>query len=260
MTIAIKRENGQMFYFDAVETYSQQYASQVTKHPIDKSGNISDHIFKDNATFSVKGVVSNVDFNTSRLFNTQTLMPKVVYTAGTGKVGSVIVSGGSTDKSGFLPDSISQFLSSEPPTVTFGSGAGFDHQDIIKRSLIDIRDNQEIVTLYEVERGELKNPHINLAITKVVFKETVGSGDLLEVDLDLEQVDFSYLRYTAVPEDVVAEFARLAAADKANLGDKSENPKLPERSMNDTKLLYDQQVLGKSTTIPGRVNEAINGN
>ena len=69
MTLAIKwgdeaSDVSGMIYFDAVTLYNRSYTGQVTKHPVDLGGNITDHFIRENPRFTLSGVISSVDIDT----------------------------------------------------------------------------------------------------------------------------------------------------------------------------------------------------
>src|SRR5690554_6972938 len=65
MALAIIFEDDSVAYLDAVTNYTKSKASSVSQHPVDRSALVTDHITKDNPTFSLRAVVSSADFNTT---------------------------------------------------------------------------------------------------------------------------------------------------------------------------------------------------
>ena len=61
MTIAIKRENGDLIWFDAVTEFGRQYRGSVSSNPIETGGKITDHITTENPVFTLTAVVSDAD-------------------------------------------------------------------------------------------------------------------------------------------------------------------------------------------------------
>ena len=66
MTYAIKRNNGDILWFDAIEGFEETYSSSVTKHPIATGSLVSDHVVKDNPVLNLRGILSDADFNFNR--------------------------------------------------------------------------------------------------------------------------------------------------------------------------------------------------
>lgn len=69
----------QIFTLDVTQDYSESHKATVTKHPVEEGSPLSDHIFLDNPSMSIKGVITDYDagdgshidlssFNQSNLF------------------------------------------------------------------------------------------------------------------------------------------------------------------------------------------------
>lgn len=121
MSFALKWEAdetqaGGLIYFDAVTSYTESFKGSVTKHPVDGSGNISDHYINSNPTFTLSVVISGADISltTFALSDQDSDKPTNARPAPTG------VSVTSSDQSllsKFLPNVIGQFLPDTLPTV-----------------------------------------------------------------------------------------------------------------------------------------------
>jgi hypothetical protein len=54
--------NGKVISLDVNTDVEGTFPVKVTSHPIEGGGNVSDHMIKENATFTIKGAVSNANF------------------------------------------------------------------------------------------------------------------------------------------------------------------------------------------------------
>lgn len=240
MTLAIKwgddtSDVSGMIYFDAVTVYNRSYTGQVTKHPVDLGGNITDHFIRENPRFTLSGVISSVDISTNVATLSATTGETIINERGV--VAPVQV--GSSDQSiisRLLPASISQFVGSTgKPDVVLDAERQEDRESI--RELITnltngVRFNEktgqfdpyiEIIKLYEFDGVTLRRVTGNLVITSIAYNESPESGEALYVDLQIEQVTFAYLKKTQIPKDV-AQSLRGKSAPKADKGKVDSTP------------------------------------
>ena len=229
MTLAIKwgdqtSDVSGMIYFDAVTLYNRSYTGQVTKHPIDLGGNITDHFIRENPRFTLSGVISSVDIDTQMwvlpaLYEEGTVVNQRPY------VQPVQVQSSNLSMiSNMLPASISQFVGAAKPEVTLDVARQEDREAIrdLLTSLIDgVRINDEtgqfdpyihIIQLLEFDGLNLRRSTDNLVITSIAYNESPDSGEALYVDLQIEQVTFAYLKKTEIPQDVQASLQKKAAS------------------------------------------------
>lgn len=235
-------------YFDAVATYTTSYTGQVTKHPVDSGGNISDHFIVDNPKFTISAVISSEDISTSG--------------GGTGLIadedGNVPfnvslapseVSVNSTDQSvlrQFIPDSIGQFLSDSKPTVVTDD-ARQSQIEAIKSLLLRLVYNRanddsfidnriHLLKIYEFEGLVAKRVNTDIVMTSIVFREDVNTGDGLFCDMNFEKVSFSFLRKTTIPKNILASLNK-KASDKSTkskvTGKENTNPDTPPQNDRD---------------------------
>lgn len=228
MTLAIKwgdeaSDVSGMIYFDAVTLYNRSYTGQVTKHPVDLGGNITDHFIRENPRFTLSGVISSVDIST----NVATLSGITGETIVNERGVVAPVQVGSSNQSlisRLLPASISQFTGSGKPEVTLDGERQEDRESI--RELITnltngVRFNEdtgqfdpyvEVIRLYEFDGVTLRRATDNLVITSINYNESSDSGDALYVDLQIEQVTFAYLKKTEIPQDVQSSLQKKASS------------------------------------------------
>lgn len=240
MTIAIKRENGDMIYFDAVLRYSRQYSSTVSKHPVEDKSPISDHITLENPTFSFRGVVSNVDMMEHRPdnYNRQIV-------SNTGELQFIRQKRNNMTlvkvETTLLQSVMGNYFPPPKPIVVVDHNQE-DYQSIVLSTLEEIRRKKEIVSLVEYEALigtevlQVKQPiHTNMVITSYSIDEDPNTGDVLEIEVTLERVKFVPLRETIVPDDVV-ESLKDQADDAGSKGDQTGTPK--EIPPNTTRARY----------------------
>ncbi len=230
MTMALKwgredPDNQGMIWFDAVTAYSESYTGQVTKHPVDTGGNITDHFIKDNPKFTISAVITGVDISNNSYLITDGEGNYPVNT--TAPVNSVSVN--STDDSvlgKFIPDSIGQFLPVSTPDVVMDA-ARTDLIDQIKFLLVDLMSglklnpqtnqydsNIQIVELYQFEGTLLTDIIFDLVMTNISFEERPDTGRALYCNMTFEQVSFVFLQKTAIPVTVSQSISKKAAAKK----------------------------------------------
>lgn len=228
MTLAIRwgednTDNSGFIYMDAVTSYTRNYKGQVTKHPVDQGGNITDHFIKDNPTFTISAVITGVDISTGT-YLIQDLEGNTPYNSG---VAPSAVSVNSTDDSvlrRFIPDSLGQFLSDSTPDVVVDTQR-IDLIEQIRDALIGLNSgvkfnedtgqfdsNIELVRLFEFDGYLLKRILNNLVITNITFREDANTGFALYCDITFEQITFASLRKTEIPQDVQQTLSKKAAS------------------------------------------------
>ena len=233
-----------LLFFDAVTSFTQSYKGAVTKHPIDKGGNITDHFINENPTFQVSAIFTGVGVGTSlwlitddesNLANNSFLPPSEV-------------SVNSTDASTltkFLPDSIGQFLPDRTPSVTMDTS----RENILEKIRLDLKNlsngikwNEKtnhfdpeikLITLYEMDKksGRLVRPLIDLVVTSLSFREDANTGYGLYADISFEQVTFVELVKTAIPKRPKPAVVK-KAAPKVDKGTCDSTPKNPADAAN----------------------------
>lgn len=211
-------------YFDAVTTYSKDYKGQVTKHPIDGGGNITDHFIKENPVFSISGVVSGADISATPLMlaDYQNRAP----TNANSQPAEVSINSGTSGLQKYLPDSISQFLTIGNPSVQFDeSSFRLDWTEAVEDQLIGLMEGIkyndktskfdsyiQTVELYVFDEDKVISRIIpNLVMVNFRNKEDVNTGDGLFFDITLEQVTFVTLEKAELPKDVTTPLKKKVA-------------------------------------------------
>lgn len=239
MSFAIKwgdesPENAGFIYFDAVTNWNQHYSGEVTSHPIDGGGNISDHFIRHNPKFTLSGVISSIDLSTNSWLISDSTGTENPYNV---KQAPSSVSVLSTDNSvlnKFIPSSIGQFIPDTTPVVLLDPQfIGQEVIDSIKDALIRLvysgkKYNDKTgqfdsvintVTIYEyggssgtnITRAWPQYSTEKIVITDITFKEDVESGFGLYCDVSFEQVEFVSLKKVSVPKNVVSSLAKKSA-------------------------------------------------
>lgn len=231
MSLAIRwgennAEDGGFLYFDAVTAYTQDYTGSVSAHPIDAGASIVDHYIKNNAKFTLSGVITGVDVSTGSYL----IQDGEGTFAFNSRFPPTKVSVNSTDNSvlnRFIPASVSQFLPETTPDIVMDA-ARADVIDQVRDTLIDLTSgsklneqtgqfdsNIQIVRLFEY-KGTLLNRIINnLVITSIRFNEDANTGSALYCDISFEQVTFAFLKKTELPKDVQQPIKKKAAPKKS---------------------------------------------
>ena len=223
MTFAIKwgsldsDESSGFIYFDAISASSANYRGQVTKHPIDSGGTISDHFIKENPVFQFTGIITGTDLSSSSYL--------IRGDGGEGAFNSKVAPASVKLKNSaagllqYLPSSVSQFLDKTSSEIVMDQDIRTDSnyeiacRDIIVNLIQGISYNREsqqlenkinLIELYEFDQDNSirKPPTGNLVLTNFSVNETPESGDALLVDITLEQVEFATLKKEALPQDV----------------------------------------------------------
>lgn len=219
-TVDLVSSTSGFIYFDAVAAYSKSYTGQVTKHPVDGGGNISDHFIVENPRFVISAIITGQDISTGS-FLIQSEDGASPYNTG---VAPSAVSVKSTDQSvlkKFIPDSIGQFLSDSTPEVQVDPARSdlLDNiQDLLSR-LVYNRDNDDsfvdnkinLLKILEFDGVNLRKMSTSVVMTSITFKEDVNTGYGLYCDMTFEKVTFSFLKKTVLPKNIVASLSKKAS-------------------------------------------------
>lgn len=225
---------GGFLFFDAVTVWTRSYTGNVTKHPINSGGTVTDHFIKNNPIFTLSAVLSGTDISlTSAL-----LTNEIGDTPTNVRTSPNAVSVGSTDQSllmKFIPNVVGQFIPDMLPEVQmdgFRSDTLEEVQDILTNlqsgegysqltGMYETRINT--VNLYEtngllslVKKLPKADPNAFLVITSVNFREDADSGYALYADITFEQVLFTSSKKTELSRDVNSSLEKKASTKKSN--------------------------------------------
>ena len=228
------KQDGGFIYLDAVTSYTQNFSGQITKHPIDSGGNVTDHWIRNNPVFSIGAVITGVDISTGTYLIRDDAGNAPLNSSEAPKPVSV----NSTDQSvlkKFIPDSIGQFLSDSQPEVIVDARR-MDLLGQIRQALVDLTNSItfnektrqfdptiQLVRLYEYDKTRLRKFFDNLVMTKITFKEDPNTGHGLYCDITFEQVTFAFLKKTDIPKDV-QDSLKKKATPKASKGKQDSTP------------------------------------
>jgi hypothetical protein len=199
MTYAIRRENGDVLYFDAITSIQEQYSATVTKHPLARGAFVSDHTIVDNIKFTLNAILSDADFNLNRPFeegwqsvtnkqfvnNTRTSIP-------------VKISNEGAKWRSFLPEVVSQFTANTIPTVTVTAQSKVKTAKAVRSDLLDIFDKKEAFTLVEYNTNLVSRLWANVILTSITFTEDADSGTGLFPMMGMEQVTYTNVEFADI--------------------------------------------------------------
>lgn len=232
-------------YFDAVSVFTTSYTGQVTKHPVDSGGNISDHFIVDNPRFTMSACISAEDISSSS-FLIQDELGNTPYNT---REAPSAVSVNSTDQSvlrKFIPDVIGQFLSDISPDINVDTAREnllSNTKDLLLR-LVYSKENDDtfvdnkinLLKILEFNGLNIRKVSHDIVMTGIVFREDANLGDGLFCDMTFEQISFSFLKKTTIPKNITSALNK-KGADKATkskaTGAEITEPPIPEQT-NDT--------------------------
>lgn len=192
MTYAIRRNNGDVLYFDAITNFEEQYNAQITKHPLASGSFISDHTITDNKKFTLKAVLSDADFNlhrpsdegwvsvTDKQFtnNTQTDVPVKITNEG-------------AKWRSFLPEVVSQFTAATIPTVTVTPQSKVKTAHAVRFDLLTMFEEKESFTLLEYNTNLVSRLWADVSFTSLSFAEDADTGEGLFPTMAMEQAVYT---------------------------------------------------------------------
>lgn len=273
MTVAIKRKNGDLIWLDAVLSYDRTYSSQISKHPIEDGSVVTDNVTKDNSRFNLSGVITNADFNTTRPVISSAeakayeLSDRQIYNSQPIPSGSKPVIGkGASPLTKYLPESVSQFVEGQPPSVEVPDSQRPDWVYEVEDILVDIQRNHELVSILEFNGSVIETVYNDCYMGNLTIREDVETGDAINVSMDIEQVTFVTLVETTLSQDVVNSLKN-KTTKKVNKG--SVQGSKTEATVNDGKKTETelssngvdaQELKDKRSNLAKIVDRALGGN
>ncbi|QNO00059.1 hypothetical protein QGX20_gp145 [Pseudomonas phage phiPsa300] len=217
MSIVIRRNNGDILWFDAITQYDVNYTATVTKHPVASGGFISDHTTTDNVILNISGILSDADFNINRpanlgslptfQFDTGAHVPvdenglyKPVskqYTNNSAVVYPVTI----TDKSSInkiLPEVIAQFTKDTIPDAFVTQQDKDKTAKAVQRELIRMWKEREEFQVLDLLEDFVIDSFGPCVLTNLTFREDESSGEALFPTMTIEQVVFTDLQEITV--------------------------------------------------------------
>jgi len=216
MTVAIKRENGDLIWFDAILQLSRTYTGSVSKHPLESGAVVSDHVTKENPIITISGVISDVDFNLNRPVITASdaanyNISNKQFVNNTPVSATPVITPGDNALRRLLPESVAQFLDEQPAGVVVPEADRPKFAAALESDLTDMWSNTEEFELIDFEGNRIDTVYNNCVITSLSFKEDPDSGDALWPELTIEQVTFAESTSVAIPQRVAASIQSKAS-------------------------------------------------
>jgi len=199
MTIAIRRKNGDTLWFDAIEGFDEVLTATTTKHPIGSGAFVTDHIIKDNPRFTLRGILSDADFNFNRpnigsdYEGWQSVTSNKQYVNNTPTNSPVSINTNTNTFKKFLPESISQYTSTEIPEVVVTEQPKVKSASAVRMDLMQMWDDKEEFTLLDLETNLVRRSWTNCVFTSLSFSENADGGDsqALFPVMEIEQVRYA---------------------------------------------------------------------
>lgn len=260
-TTVLMRSNGDILWFDAILSFTKNYTAQVTKHPIERGGVVSDHVTLDNISFQLSGVISNADFNTDRLDNeAQNSLYEYLDDIGTGRINIVNnspledgaeITYQENPLTKYLPEAAAAFLDQSAPTVSMteafkltGAGAMENYFTLMQRG-------KELFTVLEIFDNVVRRYEHNCVFTNVSFTVDPESGDAVYPNLTFESVVFVESALVKIPKKVTDKLKKKSESKQnkgAQSGTKSEGdaPKEVPKRVSAAKQARDKSIANEA--------------
>lgn len=213
MSIVIRRNNGDILWFDAITQYDVTYSASVTKHPVATGGYVSDHTTIDNVVLQISGVLSDADFNINRPANLGALESynefdlghvetderglykgtTKQYTNNTAVVVPVQIKE-TTSINKILPEVIAQFTKDTIPTVIVTPQNKAKTAKAVQRELIYMWKTREEFQVLDLLEEFVMDSFGPCVFTNLTFREDETTGDGLFPNMTIEQVVFTDLQ------------------------------------------------------------------
>ena len=197
MPIVIRRNNGDVLWFDAVTEYGATYSSTATKHPIATGGFVSDHVIKDNVVIQLNAVLSDADFNLSRATGADNIYrPKEFTNYTVTAVPVQITEGSSINK--LLPEVIAKFTKDTIPEVIVTPQSKAKSAHKVKLDLIEMWNNSEEFQILDVVENSIREQFSPCVLTNLSFREDASTGMGVFPNMTIEQLKFTDVKEVQV--------------------------------------------------------------
>ncbi len=237
MALALLFPDDSVLYLDAIPNYSKPHSSQVSSHPIDNSANVTDHISKNNRTFTVQGIVSSADFQReyTRSLDILQEFENQIQSEFNNPVSPSNIQDNfplSELLPGFVPQNLFGKNEADFETDEF---RGYSHETA-RDLLNEAWDKGYLLTLldydYDTNLGRTVNvrQYENLVITNFNDNENVQTGDSLEFNITFQKVRFALLKEVDI--NVTASDVEDAASGESNEGSQSSVDGQDESNLN----------------------------
>lgn len=192
MTYAIRRQNGDVLWFDAITDVTEDYIATISKHPLSTGSFVSDHTTVDNKKFNIRAVLSDADFNLNRPSEEgwRNISDKQ-YTNDTQTAKTVVIKQEGAKWRSFLPEVVSQFTANTTPVVTVTPQSKVKTAHAVRLDLIGLLEDRESFALVEYNTNLVARSWDNVVMTGLSFTEDPETGEGLFPVMQMEQVVYT---------------------------------------------------------------------
>lgn len=264
MTIAIKRTNGDLIWFDAVVGFGRQFSGSVSKHPLETGSVITDHTTIDNEIITLNGVLSDADFNLNRpLIDSQQAMTYGLQNkqfvnntpvtsrdaSGTPLYQNVTIDEGN-NLARFLPESIGQFFGTNKPTVEVTAPEKVKLALTVADDLIAMHKNREEFELINFgDDKKIREIFSNCVMTGLNFSEDPDSGTAVYPNMVIERVKYATSTSVRVRTRVSKDMQKQATSQD-NKGKQAGGSGVTDRNLSkDVEQLNSNKTSGDLTSV-----------
>ena len=178
----------QIFCLDVTQDYSESHKATVTSHPVEEGSPISDHVYVDNPSISIKGLISDYDAGTQSMIDL------------------------SSYDSSIFQDVVN--LISDVSDMITGADSLTDPEPVTLRSiefakalkLCFYKSHLFSLIIKDDLSGEIVDHFTTVAIDSLDFNRSTSMGaGVLSVDIKLKQVRTAKIRRTEITNAEKAE-------------------------------------------------------
>lgn len=228
MSLAIKRENGDLLWFDAVLDWNRSLSGNVSSHPLENGGVITDHTTINNEAITFNGILTDADFNLSRpvidpaqaqvygITNKQFVNNTPVNqldSTGTPQYNNVTITD-TGNAVAYLPESVGQFFSANAPTVRVSGANKVKTALAVKTTLIDMFNGREKFVLLSFMESRIEDAFENCVMTSLSFREDSETGSGVYPNISLQRVAFANSSSVKITQRVAEPVQKKAAAQQ----------------------------------------------
>lgn len=182
--IVLKTANNDLFWFDAVVSYSEELSRTVTAFPVQSGGVITDHISESNRRFSLSGLLTDSSF-----FGAYQIRQDGEFVQQ--EVQPVVINHNKPSRfSKLIPEGLANILPVESPEVELSPAEETSAARV--ELLRNIWSSGEVISLLVLDEALYKVTSIisDLVITNISLPESPDDGDAVNVGMQLERVRF----------------------------------------------------------------------
>src|SRR5574338_64771 len=227
MSVAIQRKDSGLIWFDAVLQLSRNLSGSVSQHPLEDGAVNTDQTTLNNEQFTISGLLSDADFNTSRplldsdpnlgAINKQWINNTPVNPDGTYSNVSILDPSGQEFNT---PEFVSQFLNAQRPIVSVTAVGKTKPALTVAEELVTMFNAREAFVLLDFRNGILHSSYDNCVMTSLAFNEDSDSGDGVYPEITIERVKYAVSASVQIQKRSAKDIEN-AAAKKQNKGAKT---------------------------------------